>query len=151
MYRTLVLCAASFALVAPAFASDTYPGAECRQESGGTPTVDAYGRLSNTSSSSTLNVVCPVAADPTTTSSAAAIFVVDQHYSSNISCTARYFNSGGSWGASSTVSSSGSSATYQSLTPTEPAYAYTFTSRFFYCSVPATYSGNASTIQLYRH
>ena len=69
--------------------------------------------------------------------SSAALFVVDQHYSSNVSCTARYFNAGGSWGASSTVSSSGSSSSYQSLVPTEPAYGYSFTSRFFYCSKPS--------------
>jgi hypothetical protein len=53
--------------------------------------------------------------------------------------------------ASATTCSSGSSSSYQGLTPTPIASSYTFTHKFYYCSVPVTYSSNKSEVRSYRY
>ncbi len=134
-----------------AWAGSTYPGANCLATSG-TATFDTDAHAENASSSATLYLVCPVVdPDVTTPSTTAAVWVTDLHYSSNVCCDARVKNTGSSVSVSSQVCSTGSASTYQGLAPTPPSMSYTFTHRYYYCSVPATYSGNRSEIRTYRY
>ena len=153
---TTKLIAAALTLAAfsssTAFAVDAYPGAMCQQISGGTRAIDTDGHVENTSSSATLNLLCPIVDGAVTSPPASTdLFVTDLHFSSNITCDSRVKNVGPSVVASAAVSSAGTSSSYQTITLTSPAMAYSFTHRFYHCSVPATYSGFKSEIRTYRY
>lgn len=153
---TTKLIAAALTLAAfsssAAFASDAYPGAMCQQISGGTRAIDTDGHVENTSSSSTLVLLCPIVDSAVTSPpSATDLFVTDLHYSSNITCDSRVKNVGPSVVASAAASTTGTSSSYQTISLTPPAMGYTFTHRFNYCTVPATYSGNKSEVRTYRY
>jgi hypothetical protein len=68
-------------------ANDHYPGANCRQTSGGTYSLYG-GTVGNSSSTSDLNLVCPFVLDGDgTLASGSTIQVWDRHTTLNVSCT----------------------------------------------------------------
>lgn len=132
-------------------AAVTYPGMMCELYSSGNPTIDSNGHVENPSVV-TQTLICPVASDPTIeTTVSPSVFVTDRHYSSNVCCSSRAKNTGSSLWFSSNACSSGSSTSSQGLTPTPPSTNYTYTHRFYQCSLPPVYSGNRSEIRTYRY
>ena len=142
----------ALAAVTPALAGSTYPGAACEAYSGGTLAFDLNGHIENASTTSTLNLICPIT-DPNVTSPStdSVVWVTDMHFSSNVCCDSRVKNTGSSVVVSSQSCSTGTNAAAQSLAPVPPAMAYTFSHRFLYCSVPASYQGSRSELRTYRY
>lgn len=153
--RALFAALALVAVAGPAWAVQSQqPGAACVRDTGGTFDVDSYGHAENTSSSSTLYLVCPIPTnDPSSASipSSSDIWVTDLHYTSDVCCSQRRMNPIGGLSASSSVCSTGSSSSYQALNTTPPSANGTWDVRFEYCSVPASYSGNVSEVRSYRY
>lgn len=160
MYRTtkalrnalFSLATVALAGSSPAFAF-SYPGAMCVKYSGGTASPDGNAHLENTGSS-TLYAICPIAVDDPTDSDGTTsnVFVTDLSSSAGVCCEQRVKVAGSSYSAGSSIctSTTGYSSSYQTLSPTTPTTDYTFTHRYFYCSVPATGTLGTSEIRTYR-
>ena len=77
----------------------TFPGAMCIRNSdqpGGSAHFGNSARLFNTSTTTALNVICPIVRDNTTTPWASVqVTVIDQHVSQNVSCRALSFSRDG--------------------------------------------------------
>ncbi len=113
--------------------------------------MDVDAHLENQSTTSDMNVVCPVVSEPTTPSTAARVWVTDASASENVCCYAAVKNTGSSRIFSSRVCSSGSSSGYQNLTMSPPSMNFTFTHRYYYCSVPQKTGSVPSEIRSYRY
>lgn len=123
-------------------AADRYPGSICRQISGGTLGFFA-GTVTNLSSTSELNVMCPLPRTGQAISSA-EIVVFDRHTTLDVSCT--IFNetglvTSGIGSQSLTQTSSGSATEARRLT-----YGAISGSQYTYatCSIPRVQNGNVS-------
>ncbi|WP_201096506.1 hypothetical protein [Thiocystis minor] len=146
----LTAAAISMIGVSSALAGDVkyYPGSMCVRVFGGTPGYN-YGSIRNTSTTSDMFVDCPAVHDSAAISSG-YMNVTDRHYSLNVNCslfsayalgTKKYYNY-------KSKSSSGSNADAQGLSfgsvVTAPYSHY-----YFSCTIPRTYSGQASEIHTY--
>jgi hypothetical protein len=136
----------------------TYPGALCVEVDNGRPLNQrdkiartSNGELFNLSSSHALEVMCPVSGLFNDSSGGSAnVFVHDRHDQQDICCTAR-LNNVGAILSSDEVCSSGTDDRVQTLSMTPPDIGFTFTSRYFNCTIPPATGGDASGIRLYRY
>jgi hypothetical protein len=136
----------------------TYPGAMCIEVQNGIPLDQSAkisrnidGELFNLSPSKSLEVVCPVSGLFDDVSGGTAnVFVHDRNTKEDICCTTR-LNNVGFIVSSAEVCSSGVDDRYQNLQLTPPPFGFTFTSRYFVCTIPPTDKGEASGIRLYRY
>jgi hypothetical protein len=154
--RRMIGVTLGFLVASPAAALEhTYPGAMCvevraenqRQK----PLVDEEGQLFNTSPAHTLAVICPIVGPFDDLSGGAAnVFVTDRHSTQDVCCEAR-LNNVGVFLHSDTVCSQNTDTRLQTLVIAPPAFGFTFTSRYFYCTIPPTDKGQASGILLYRY
>ena len=126
----------------------TFPASGCSIQSG-TASFNDRGEVWNYSSTTTLKLLCPITRLDQNDNFKGDVFVIDRHASSSVTCTP-YVNNVGGWTAGTAKSSSGSSSTYQTLSFTDPTYGYSFTSRYYICTVPPTYNGASSGVLLYR-
>ncbi len=151
--RFAVALTLTVAAAAPALAATrTFPGGTCQKYSGGTLAVDSNFHAENTGTS-TLYLLCPMAVDDVTTESAdAAVFVTDLSNTAGVCCESRAKNTSGSYytGGSSCTSTSGYSSSYGSVSPVVPDVDYTFTHRYFYCSVPHNAGLGTSEVRTFR-
>jgi hypothetical protein len=148
---TLVLAAVLPLGQAAHAAPSTYPGSMCRALSGSAMAIDSNAHLENPSAA-TETVICPVVGDPLFESASADLFVTDQHFSEDVCCSARAKNTGVSVWFSSNDCSAGTNAASQTLSLTPPdEMGFTFTHRFYQCSVPAPYLGVRSELRTYRY
>jgi hypothetical protein len=136
----------------------TYPGAMCVEVQNGKP-IDARqkisrtsdGELYNLSPTHTLEVVCPVTGLFDDSSGGSAnVWVHDRNTEQEICCTTR-LNNVGAIMSSAEACSTGVDDRLQTLSMTPPAFPFTFTSRYFNCTIPPTDGGEASGIRLYRY
>jgi hypothetical protein len=136
----------------------TYPGAMCVEVQNGKPldqrqkvSRNSEGELYNLSPSHVLEVVCPVSGLFDDDSGGAAnVFVHDRNTTQEICCSSR-LNNVGAVLSSDQVCSTGIDERNQSLVMAPPAFPFTFTSRYFNCTIPPTDNGEASGIRLYRY
>ena len=161
MTRSIILLALGLFLASSALAAQhTYPGSMCVKtnydsSNKGTPKVDDSAQLLNSSATNDLTVVCPVVGpyndlSGTTPDNKAEVFVHDAHLNEGVCCSARANNVGVvHFGAQ--VCSSGTDARYTTLQMTTPSVNFTFTSRYFLCTIPEAFLGNRSSIHLYRY
>lgn len=157
--RTALILASGLLMASPAMALEhTYPGAMCVEvrDDGSLDQRqkvirDTEGQLFNGSPSQTLEVVCPVVGPFDDLSGGAAnVFVTDRHPKKDVCCETR-LNNVGAYLHSATVCSQDTDARNQTLTMSPPSIGFTFTSRYFYCTIPPTHHGEASGIRLYRY
>jgi len=161
MTRSSVLLACGLFLASSAFAAQhTYPGAMCvkaneSSSNKGTAKVDNNAQLLNSSATNDLTVVCPVVGpyndlSGTPPENKAEVFVHDAHFDEDVCCSARA-NNVGVVHFGPQVCTSGTDTRYKTLQMTTPSIGFTFTSRYFLCTIPETYLGNRSSIHLYRY
>jgi hypothetical protein len=148
---SIVVLALGLLVVSPVVAAEhTYPGSMCTRTSGGTLQIDSAAQAAN-SAASALNVVCPVVGPYNDLSgNQAEVFVRDMHFTQDVCCEARATNNGKIYFGSKTCSS-GTKVGIQPLAVTPPSVGFTWTSRYFYCTVPPVYSGSKSLIGQYRY
>ena len=136
----------------------TYPGAMCEEVQNGKP-IDSRQKISRTSDgeiynfspSQVLEVICPVSGLFNDTSGDSAnVFVHDVNTEQDICCTTR-LNNVGFVLSSAEACSTGTDTRVQTLVMTPPVLNFTFTSRYFNCTIPPTDHGEASGIRLYRY
>lgn len=145
-FSTLGMCA----FLAPsAMASDAkiYSGTSC--EANPASLYYANGWAKNTSSVSTLTVDCAIARD-NGFGAAITMYLIDRHYTNDVSCYASSIVIGTEWSGwwTAVYSTSGSSTTPQAVNlGTIPGNSVSWL--HLTCTVPPTYSGNASGIQSY--
>jgi hypothetical protein len=161
MTRNIAVLACGLFLASSAVAANhTYPGSMCVKanyiaDNKGTPKVSDKAQLLNTSAGNELTVVCPIVGpyndlSGTPPDNKAEVFVHDQHSTKDICCSARLNNVGAvRFGAE--VCSSNTDGRYQTLQMTTPSFNFSFTSRYFLCTIPETLLDNPSLIHLYRH
>lgn len=152
----LIVMTLTLLVASPTMALEhTYPGAMCvearaenqRQK----PLVDEEGQLFNLSPTHTLAVICPIVGPFDDLSGGAAnVFVTDRHSTEDVCCEAR-LNNVGAFLHSATVCSQDTDTRLQTLAIAPPATGFSFTSRYFYCTIPPTDKGHASGILLYRY
>lgn len=159
--RSISMLAFGLFLASSAVAAQhTYPGAMCEKTNAtagnrGTPKVDNSAQLLNSSVANDLTVVCPVVGPFNDLSGAAPdnkaeVFVHDIHLDKDICCSARLNNTGVvRFGPQ--VCSSGTDTRSQTLVMTTPIFNFSFTSRYFLCTIPETFLDNPSSIRLYRY
>ncbi|HVS12702.1 MAG TPA: hypothetical protein VMV46_02165 [Thermoanaerobaculia bacterium] len=153
-----ILVAASVALPAVAGALEhTYPGAMCvvvtgdQPDNRDRPIRDENGQLFNGSPSRTLTVVCPIVGPFNDLSGGSAeVFVTDRNEEEDVCCQAR-LNNAGAIRVGTSACSQDTDDRNQTLQMTPPELNFTFTSRYFVCTIPPTDHGEASGIRLYRH
>jgi len=142
-----------YAGVALAASTQNAPGSACVATSGQNLTARADGEAEN-QSASLVTAICPterpIGTGATTTSLSGTVFVVDQNSSTNVCCRAVSKNPGGAKTNGAWSCSSGTSSSYQALTVAPISDAYTYSSFYLECQVPAISGGNASRIQMYR-
>lgn len=131
-------------------ATPTYPGTMCQSLDGTALAIDSNAHLENPAAGAK-TVLCPVVGDPLLGSASHDLFVTDQHFSEDVCCSARAKNTGSSVWFSSNECSSGTNSGYQEVSPVPPDVNYTFTHRFYQCSVPGVYMGIRSEIRTYRY
>jgi hypothetical protein len=136
----------------------TYPGAMCVEVQNGKPldqrekaSRNSEGEIFNLSPSHVLEVLCPVSGLYDDSSSGSAnVFVHDGNTEQNICCTTQ-LNNVGVVLSSAESCSTGTDTRYQTLSMVPPQFPYTFTSRYFNCTIPPADKGEASGIRLYRY
>jgi hypothetical protein len=113
-----------------------YPGATCTKLSGGTPTIDANGRLLN-KTASTMTVLCPIFDHGTRFTG--SVWVIDNSSIGNISCSAQARNPtiNINPNLTQTQTTSGSSLKAKQLDFTGPNVDGLSTYRFYTCTLPA--------------
>jgi hypothetical protein len=158
--RAPLFLAVILLLAVPALALEhTYPGGMCFEVNSNDERQKLYrdseGQLFNNSKSHTLEVVCPIVGpwndlSPNVNGDEVSnVFVIDRSTSDNICCESRANNVGVIY-RSPQVCSTGAS-NHQTLVLTPPVVNFTFTSRYFYCTIPPVDDKNASGIRIYRH
>jgi hypothetical protein len=157
--RTILVLALGLLVASPVGALEhTYPGAMCvevrndnSQDRRQKVIRDTEGQLFNGSPAHTLEVVCPVVGPFDDLSGGSAnVFVTDRHATQDVCCQSR-LNNVGAFLHSVTVCSEDTDTRVQVLEIPPPVANFTFTSRYFYCTIPPTDAGEASGILLYRH
>ncbi|MDC0743075.1 hypothetical protein [Polyangium mundeleinium] len=142
-----------YAGVALAASTQNAPGSACVATSGQALTARADGEAEN-QSASLITAICPterpIGTGVTTTNLSGTVFVVDQNASTNVCCRAVSKNPGGTKTTGAWSCSTGSSASYQTLNVASITDAYSFSSFYLECQVPAISGANASRIQMYR-
>ena len=136
----------------------TYPGAMCVEVQNGKPLDqrqkierNAAGEIFNLSPTHVLDVLCPVTGLFDDASGGSAnVFVHDRNETENVCCTTR-LNNVGVVLTSNEACSTATDERVQTLAMTPPTFPFTFTSRYFNCSIPPTDGGEASGIRLYRY
>jgi len=136
----------------------TYPGAMCVEVQNGKPldqrqkvSRNSEGEIFNLSPSHVLEVVCPVSGLFNDDSGQSAnVFVHDVSSEQDICCTTR-LNNVGFVLSSGEACSTATDDRYQTLSMVPPLFNFTFTSRYFNCTIPPTDHGEASGIRLYRY
>lgn len=151
-HLTAGIAVVSLATVVWAATSTNQPGSQCVAASSGSLQVRSDGETEN-ASASTVTAVCPVdraIAPSLVTKVSGSIFVVDRSDTSNVCCKLISKNVGGTIVQSSSVCSTGNSASYQTLAIPQITDTYSFGSFSVQCTVPPVNAGAASRIQLYR-
>jgi hypothetical protein len=157
--RTTVVAAAVVALCAASAGAleHTYPDAMCVVVTGDHPNDrdrairDENGQLFNGSPSQSLTVMCPIVGPWNDLSGGLAeVFVTDRNEDEDVCCEAR-LNNVGAIVKGSTACSQDTDTRNQTLQMTTPEFNFTFTSRYFVCTIPPADHGEASGIRLYRH
>ncbi|MGH7392154.1 MAG: hypothetical protein ACREM3_22245 [Candidatus Rokuibacteriota bacterium] len=157
--RTAIVLASGLFMASPVVALEhTYPGAMCVEVRSDNSLDqrqklirDTEGQLFNGSPAHTLEVVCPVVGPFDDLSGGTAnVFVTDRHSTQDVCCEAR-LNNVGVFLHSDPVCSQGTDTRNQTLEIPPPSFPFTFTSRYFYCTIPPTDNKEASGIRLYRH
>ena len=136
----------------------TYPGAMCMEVQNGKPldqrqkvSRNSDGEIYNLSPQHVLEVVCPVSGLFTDDSGGSAnVWVHDGNTTQDICCTTR-FNNVGFVLSSNEACSTATDDRLQTLSMVPPATGFSFTSRYFNCTIPPTDGGEASGIRLYRY
>ena len=135
----------------------TYPGAMCVEVETGPVNQrqkvarNSDGELYNLSPSHTLEVICPVSGLFNDDSGGSAnVFVTDRNTTADICCDTR-LNNVGAILSSEPACSTGVDERLQTLAMIPPVTGFTFTSRYFTCTIPPTENGVASGIRLYRY
>jgi hypothetical protein len=154
--RTVTVIALLLLLAVPALGQErTYPGAMCVEVGGKDqrqkPIRDEEGQLFNTSPSQTLAVVCPIVGLFNDNSGGEAnVFLTDRNPAEDVCCEVRV-NNVGAFTHSDTVCSEDTDNRFQIVTITPPQIGFSFTSRYFYCTIPPMVHKQASGILLYRY
>ena len=136
----------------------TYPGAMCVEVQNGKPldqrqkiSRNSEGEIFNLSPSHVLEVLCPVSGlYDDSSGGSASVFVHDANTTQDICCTTR-LNNVGVVLSSDEACSTGTDDRYQALAMVPPQFPFTFTSRYFNCTIPPTDGGEASGVRLYRY
>jgi hypothetical protein len=135
----------------------TYPGAMCITVTGGHPNErdravrDVNGQLFNGSPSQTLTVMCPVVGPWNDLSNGdAEVFVTDRNQDEDVCCEAR-LNNVAAIRTGTGACSQATDTRNQTLQMTPPVFNFTFTSRYFVCTIPPADHGERSGIRLYRY
>lgn len=134
---------ASMSVNARAADDKSYPGATCRQTSGGSLSFFG-GTVDNASTTSTLNVICPFVKDSTSITSG-SVTVYDRHPSADVTCQmiTEFNNSSGTFFNFANVSSSGFGSAPQVLSfGALPGNQYYYAT----CAIPPISSGNVSHV-----
>ena len=149
--RSLILAiTAASALTSTSALADTnnYAGYSCltHEES----MTRSGSKIQNTSTVSAYTVACPVVGDTSALSGldSGTVWIVDQNFNDDVTCTVTVRNVSGGSVAFSSDSSSGTNAAVQALSIGSLPFVllghYTM-----YCTVPAEYSGQRSSIVSY--
>jgi hypothetical protein len=150
--KSLSTVALSLGLALPALAAplQNYPGAMCVPVSGAAR-VTANGHAEN-GAAATATLLCPVVREnPLSMGNANGdIWLTDAHYSGNICCSSRAKDPGGQPVRFTSDKCTTGVQGNVSLNFSGPAASGTWSSRFYLCTVPGTYSGNASAVLAYR-
>lgn len=150
-----VLCFTGLLIAMPAQASwATFHGSECQPDTWSRAFSDIYSYsasgIANNSTASpgqTLFVTCPITKEVRDDDTIQAyVSVTDQHPTLNISCTLYNMMDSGIPTWSATLSSSGSSSSYQNMVFTPP---YMTGNWVLKCSIPPPSSGVVSRIHSY--
>jgi hypothetical protein len=147
--RNLLAASAVVLFLVPSNASATeYPGAICQVESGsGGQLVNYYGTIYNSSSTSDMQVICPVAKNDLRISDGTTVGVLNRNATVPFTCSLfqEYLASdGGIWHWSETHSLSSWGSGLQTL-----SFDYQQANASYYyvqCTVPRSYSGNMSHV-----
>ena len=140
MFLTLML------LSDPSFAGSDYkmyPGLMCRQTDTSNGGYISYGQFLNTSTS-TIEVACPVIRDINTDVSTSYLYVFDNSSSASVTCalynvrssTASYY-----WTGKFSTSSSGYSSYATKLTTGAMSTTYSTDAHHFWCQIPGSNKG----------
>jgi hypothetical protein len=127
----------------------TYPAANCVSNDPDYWTT-SYGYARNNGTGELL-MYCPIVRDASSSlSQTGTVWVTDRHYSEDVCCSSRSKNPGGNaLRFTSDECSSGVNANV-ALSFSGPVMAGTWEHRFYQCTVPGTYEGNASEVLTYR-
>lgn len=136
---------------APVLGAGLYPGAMCHGTGNGYyDDLYYYRARAENGSDSTIGVYCSVYREDIDDSPAGWIYLLDQNPSANASCTLRCrSSSSSSQSYSSTLNSSGSSATPVKYTFSNPPTCSTDDSVYIYCTIPARYGSARSGVVSY--
>ncbi len=129
----------------------TFAGSQCASTTATQPTVTGNAEASNTSASA-LTFICPLVRSPANLIDQAtgSIWVNDAHYSSNVCCSLRSKDPGGQSVITTASSCSTGVDASVKLDFVSAIPSGTWSTRFYRCTVPGTYSGNASSVLAYR-
>jgi hypothetical protein len=153
------LCTRVFALgmllavAAPAAFADggmkTYPAANCVSNDPDYWTTSyAYGRNNGTGAAT---LYCPIVREESSLlTQAGTVWVTDRHYSENVCCSSRSKNPGGNALRFTADQCSSGVDGGVALAFSGPVMAGSWEHRFFQCTLPGTYEGNASEVLTYR-
>jgi hypothetical protein len=135
----------------------TYPGNLCVPVTGDHPNqsarviTDANGQIYNGSPSQSLEVVCPVIGPWNDLSDGdAEVWVTDRNSEEDVCCEAR-LNNVGAIRVGTGACSQDTDTRVQTLSMEPPVFNFSFTSRYFVCTIPPADKGEQSGIRLYRY
>jgi hypothetical protein len=129
----------------------TLPGAACVATSATQPTVTTNAEAENRAASA-LTFICPIVRGELelTGLNDASVWVHDRHYNSNVCCSSRSKDPGGQSVKFTSDKCSAGVETSKKLDFAGPVPSGTWSARFFLCTVPGLYQGNASAVLAYR-
>lgn len=134
-----------------AAAQPTYPGMMCQRVGGGNATSYSNGHAQNLTNG-TQYLECPIVDDPTGVSTVdPVIFVTDRHETSNVCCSSGLKHVSTSLFFGANDCSSGSSTSYQHLSPVHVVNFFgSWAHRYYRCSLPGVDDG-VSEVRTYRY
>jgi hypothetical protein len=147
------------AVIPSAFGAEhTYPGSMCTEVQNPSSSDerqklvrDSEGQVFNASKTHVLQVICPIVGPYNDLSEGTAnVFVTDKNTEQDVCCEARLNNVGVVF-SSPVVCSTNTDTRVQTLTMVPPVFNFTFTSRYFFCTIPPAQDGQLSGIRVYRH
>jgi hypothetical protein len=113
--------------------------------------TDENGQIFNGSPSQSLEVVCPVIGPWDDLSEGLAeVWVTDRNQTENVCCEAR-LNNVGAIRVGTGACSEDTDTRVQTLQMEPPVFNFSFTARYFVCTIPPAEQGQRSGVLLYRY